>query len=95
MRGRRPDRGRRYVATYAFYRRSVPAACARIAAYLGTGPDAGYLDEPATARALADFCVRALDCGAVTADEITTRAGLGRDDLVTLTRPGARPQESR
>ena len=24
-----------------------------------------------TARALADFCVRALDCGAVTADEIT------------------------
>ncbi|KZO58119.1 MULTISPECIES: DUF6986 family protein [Dietzia] len=85
----------RYVATYAFYRRSVPAACARIAAYLGTGPDAGYLDEPATARALADFCVRALDCGAVTADEITTRAGLGRDDLVTLTRPGARPQESR
>ena len=83
------------MATYAFYRRSVPDACARLAAYLGTGPDAGYLDEPATARALAAFCLRALDCGAVTADEITTRAGLGRDDLATLTRPGARPQESR
>ncbi|MGN0101380.1 MAG: DUF6986 family protein [Dietzia sp.] len=85
----------RYVATYAFYRRSVPDACARLAAYLGTGPDAGYLDEPATARALAAFCLRALDCGAVTADELTTRAGLGRADLATLTRPGTRPQESR
>jgi len=85
----------RYVATYAFYRRSVPAACARIAAYLGTGPDAGYLDEPATARALADFCVRALDCGAVTADEITTRAGVDRADLAALTRPGTDHEESR
>ncbi|MDV8001482.1 DUF6986 family protein [Rhodococcus sp. IEGM 1408] len=78
----------RYVATYAFYRRSLATACARIAAYLGTGPDAGYLDEPATARALADFLVRALDCGAATAAEIAESAGVDRAALDRLRRPG-------
>ena len=81
----------RYVATYAFYRRSLPGACARIAAYLGTGPDAGYLDEPATARALADFCVRALDCGAFTPEEIAELAGVDRAALDRLRRAGADP----
>ncbi|WP_396119763.1 DUF6986 family protein [Dietzia sp. B32] len=93
----------RYAATYAFYRRSLPTACARLANYLGTttltttaGPGAGgYLDEPATARALAAFCLRALDCGAVTGEEITTLAGVGRADLAELTRPGADHEESR
>ncbi|PTM90535.1 DUF6986 family protein [Dietzia psychralcaliphila] len=83
----------RYVATYAFYRRSLPAACARIAAYLGTTPSgaqvaAGYLDEPATARALADFCLRALDCGATTAGEVAQLAGVDRATLDRLRRPG-------
>ncbi|MFN3340757.1 MAG: DUF6986 family protein, partial [Dietzia sp.] len=86
----------RYVATYAFYRRSLPTACARVAAYLGTTPagapvSAGYLDEPATARALADFCLRALDCGAVTETEILGRAGVGRPALENLRRPGWKP----
>ncbi|MEH6818933.1 MAG: aldolase [Dietzia psychralcaliphila] len=83
----------RYVATYAFYRRSLPAACARIAAYLGTTPSrapvaAGYLDEPATARALADFCLRALDCGATTTGEVAQLAGVDRATLDRLRRPG-------
>lgn len=78
----------RYVATYAFYRRSLPGACARIAAYLGTGPDAGFLDEPATARALSDFCARALDCGASTPEEIADLAGVDRAALDRLRRPG-------
>ncbi|MBB1047469.1 DUF6986 family protein, partial [Dietzia cercidiphylli] len=83
----------RYVATYAFYRRSLPSACARLSAYLGTTPDgapvsAGYLDEPATARALADFCVRALDCGAATAGEVAELAGVDRATLDRLRRPG-------
>ncbi|GAA1740882.1 Citrate lyase beta subunit [Dietzia kunjamensis subsp. schimae] len=85
----------RYAATYAFYRRSLPAACERIAAYLGTGPNTGYLDEPATTRALAAFCQRALDCGAVTADEITSRAGVDRADLAALTHPRTDHEESR
>ncbi|MGF0224997.1 DUF6986 family protein [Dietzia natronolimnaea] len=83
----------RYVATYAFYRRSLPTACTRLSAYLGTAPggaraSAGYLDEPATARALADFCVRALDCGAVTAGEVAELAGVDRAALDRLRRPG-------
>jgi len=35
-------------------------------------------DEPATARALADFVLRGLDCGAVDATEV--RDGSGLDD---------------
>ena len=35
-------------------------------------------DEPATARALADFVLRGLDCGAVDATEV--RDGCGLDD---------------
>ncbi|MBB1031305.1 aldolase, partial [Dietzia sp. SLG310A2-38A2] len=83
----------RYVATYAFYRRSLPTACTRIAAYLGTTPagapvSAGYLDEPATARALADFCVRAMDCGATTAEEVAELAGVDRAVLDRLRSTG-------
>ena len=53
----------RYAACFAFYREGLPAAAARLRAYLErTG--SGFLDEPATARALADFLVRAVDCGA-------------------------------
>ncbi|MET3861750.1 hypothetical protein ABIE38_002686 [Dietzia sp. 2505] len=88
----------RYVATYAFYRRSLPTACARLSAYLGTTPDgapvsAGYLDEPATARALADFCVRALDCGAATAGEVAELTGVDRATLDRLRRPGTEPAQ--
>lgn len=86
----------RYVATYAFYRRSLPAAGARLSAYLGTADRSaasgaespGYLDEPATARALADFCVRALDCGAATDAEVEGLAGADRATLDKLRRPG-------
>jgi len=81
----------RYVATYAFYRRSLPGAGARLAAYLGTGPDAGFLDEPATARALADFCLRALDCGATTDQEVNRLAGVDRAALDRLRRGGGGP----
>jgi hypothetical protein len=64
----------RYTATYAFYRAALPAAVARLAAYLDR-TSGGVLDEPATARALAAVLVRGLDCGALDAEEI--RAGGG------------------
>uniref|UniRef100_UPI001891650C DUF6986 family protein n=1 Tax=Dietzia sp. SYD-A1 TaxID=2780141 RepID=UPI001891650C len=84
----------RYVATYAFYRRSLPTAGARLSAYLGSTVEgragsAGYLDEPATARALADFCVRALDCGAATDAEVEELTGADRAALDRLRRPGS------
>jgi citrate lyase beta subunit len=59
----------RYGATYAFFRDGLPAATERLRAYLErrTG---GVLDEPATARALAGFLRRGLDCGALDHHEV-------------------------
>jgi citrate lyase beta subunit len=73
----------RYAATYAFFRAALPAATARLAAYLDrTGK--GILDEPATARALAAVVVRGLDCGAVDEEEVRTAGGPSRTDLDKL-----------
>jgi citrate lyase beta subunit len=55
----------RFAATYAFFRDGVPAAGARLRAYLDRA-STGIADEPATARALSGFLLQALDCGAVT-----------------------------
>ncbi len=59
----------RYGATYAFYREAAPEAADRLTSYLDR-QSAGILDEPATARALARFLLRGLDCGALDADEV-------------------------
>ncbi|HLM05326.1 MAG TPA: aldolase [Blastococcus sp.] len=79
----------RYVATYAFFRAALPAAVARLAAYLDR-TDAGVLDEPATARALAGVLLRGLDCGAVGDDEVREAGGPERPVLDRLAgrRPG-------
>jgi citrate lyase beta subunit len=79
----------RYVATYAFFRGALPAAAARLAAYLDRS-DAGVLDEPATARALATVVLRGLDCGAVDDAEVRAAGGPERQvlDSVAGRRPG-------
>ena len=59
----------RYGATYGFFRESREAAIARLSAYLDRR-SAGVLDEPATARALAGFLLRGLDCGAFDESEV-------------------------
>jgi citrate lyase beta subunit len=59
----------RYLATYSFFRGALPAALDRLAAYR-SATAGGVLDEPATARALAAVVLRALDCGAVDAEEV-------------------------
>jgi len=64
----------RFAATFAFYRAGFPAAAARLRDYVDRR-DSGILDEPATARALADFVLRGLDCGAVSAGQ-AAEAGL-------------------
>ncbi|HEY0125557.1 MAG TPA: aldolase [Blastococcus sp.] len=78
----------RYVATYAFFRGALPAAVGRLAAYLDRS-DAGVLDEPATARALAAVVLRGLDCGAV--DDAEVRAAGGPDRQVLDSVAGRRP----
>jgi citrate lyase beta subunit len=66
----------RYAATYAFFREGAPAALARLDAYRRRR-SSGVLDEPATARALARYLLRGLDCGALDATEVApTRAEL-------------------
>lgn len=84
----------RYAAVYAFHREGLPAAAARLAAYVArTAGD--VMDEPATARALSDQLLRGLDCGALDAAEVTAATGLDRaalDDLAgrpTASRPDA------
>jgi citrate lyase beta subunit len=73
----------RYVATYAFFRDALPAAAARLAAYLGRG-EGGVLDEPATARALAGVLLRGLDCGALDDADVPAAGGPDRAELDRL-----------
>ncbi|MBD0740002.1 DUF6986 family protein [Streptomyces sp. CBMA29] len=73
----------RYAAVYAFYREGLDASAARLAAYVAkAGGD--VMDEPATARALSGYLLRGLDCGAIDAEEVTERTGLGRAELHAL-----------
>lgn len=73
----------RYAATFAFYRGGLEVAGARLRNYVERQAS-GILDEPATARALADFVLRGLDCAAVSSDEATTASGLDARALAVL-----------
>jgi len=75
----------RYAATYAFYREGLPTAAARLHAYVHGG-NSGYLDEPATAAALAAFVVRGVECGAVDAAEVDKLVGVDQAQLEVLAR---------
>ncbi|MBB5835457.1 DUF6986 family protein [Kribbella italica] len=75
----------RYLATYTFYREGLDTAAARLRAYTGHG-ESGYLDEPATAAALAGYVLRAVDCGATTQPEIDQLTGLDEAALAKLAR---------
>jgi citrate lyase beta subunit len=63
----------RFAATYLFYREGYDEAAQRLRAYLGDG-ESGYLDEPATAVALAGFVLRGIECGAIETTEFDTAA---------------------
>ena len=49
--------------------RGLPAAVGRLHAYLARRVE-GIADEPATARALAGYLLRGLDCGALDGEEV-------------------------
>jgi len=77
----------RYAATFGFYRDGLPRASGRLRNYLDhTG--SGVLDEPATARALADYLLRAANCGATNAAELHELTGLAIEGISELARPG-------
>jgi citrate lyase beta subunit len=65
----------RYLATYAFYRGAFAPAATRLRNYVHR-LDSAVMDEPATARALANVIHRGSVCGALTADEIEAATDL-------------------
>jgi citrate lyase beta subunit len=73
----------RYAATFGFFRERLPDSAGRLRAYRERAAS-GVLEEPATARALAGFLARGLDCGAVTEPELVALAGLDRSGLDAL-----------
>jgi citrate lyase beta subunit len=73
----------RYVGTYTFFREGLDQAAERLRAYVHGG-DAGFLDEPATARALAGFVLRGVDCGAVDPIEVDKLIGVTTERLAEL-----------
>jgi citrate lyase beta subunit len=79
----------RFGATFAFYRGGLASSAERLRNYVER-QSSGILDEPATARALADFLLRGLDCGAISPDELPPGLEAGR--LAALAR---RPEEMR
>jgi citrate lyase beta subunit len=80
----------RYAATYAFFRQGLDEASRRLRAYIAREGGA-VMDEPATAKALAAFLQRGVDCAAVTREELRDLAGLTVTDLAALM--GRRPGE--
>jgi citrate lyase beta subunit len=77
----------RFGATYGFYRTGFTRASERLRNYVGKTASA-ILDEPATARAMADFIVRGVECGALSEPEAKEASTLGLGDLTLLARPG-------
>jgi len=75
----------RFAATFAFYRGGFPSAAARLRNFLEQTRSA-ILDEPATARALADFLLRGLDCGAITSEQTLAATGVSPGRLAELAR---------
>jgi citrate lyase beta subunit len=75
----------RFAATYLFYREGLEAAAARLRAYVGGGVS-GYLDEPATAAALAGYVLRGLECGAIESAEVDELIGVDFAGLAKLAR---------
>ena len=73
----------RFAATYAFYRDGFEPAARRLHDYVNQVSGA-VLDEPATARALAWYLKRGLDCGALGADELTGATGLAPAELTAM-----------
>ncbi|GAB3884901.1 DUF6986 family protein [Terrabacter terrigena] len=75
----------RYAATFSFYRNAFDGAAPRLAAYLNQR-DSAFMDEPATARALADVVLRGVDCGAVDEQEALERCAADGATLARLAR---------
>ncbi|MDQ2791191.1 MAG: aldolase [Pseudonocardiales bacterium] len=70
----------RFAATFGFYRSGLSDAAGRLLAYRERRC-LGVLDEPATAKALARFLLRAVECGAAELGEVSAQAGVTPTEL--------------
>ncbi|MGA5435789.1 DUF6986 family protein [Streptomyces cellulosae] len=76
----------RYAAVFAFYREGFAQAAARLQRYAErAGGD--VMDEPATAKALAGYLLRGLDCGALDEAEVARESGLDHAGLESYASP--------
>ena len=75
----------RYAAVYAFFLEGLDAAASRLANFVGMAAKATLIgdvfDDAATGQALLNFFLRAINCGALEADEATRRTGLTLEEL--------------
>lgn len=77
----------RYAAVYAFFLEGLDAAGARLSNFVESAAQATLVgdvfDDAATGQGLLNYFLRAINCGAITEDEATTRTGLTVDELRT------------
>jgi citrate lyase beta subunit len=75
----------RYAAVYAFFMESLDAASERLRNFIGKAAQATLVgevfDDAATGQGLLNFFLRALNCGAVRAEEIGALTGLTLEEL--------------
>jgi citrate lyase beta subunit len=77
----------RYAAVYAFFLEGLEAAGARLSNFVESAAKATLVgdvfDDAATGQGLLNYFLRAINCGAITEEEATTRSGLTVDELRT------------
>ncbi len=77
----------RYAAVYAFFLEGLDAAGERLSNFVESAAKATLVgdvfDDAATGQGLLNFFLRAINCGAITEEEATTRTGLTVDELRT------------
>ncbi len=75
----------RYAATYAFFLEGIDDASKRLTSFLDAAARATLVgdvfDDAATGQGLLSFFLRAVNCGAITEAEATTRTGLTPEEL--------------
>ena len=77
----------RYAAVYAFFLEGLDAAGDRLSNFVDSAAKATLVgdvfDDAATGQGLLNYFLRAINCGAITEEEATTRTGLTVDELRT------------
>jgi citrate lyase beta subunit len=77
----------RYAAVYSFFLEGLDQAGERLSNFVGKAAQATLVgevfDDAATGQGLLNFFLRAINCGAVTEDEVVDRTGLSLGELQT------------